>query len=99
MILMYFIVASMAVFAIGISGVISSRNFLIMMLSVEIAITASTLLAMSLFYFTSSSDIIMTLLTFWSIASAEVMALVVFYRYMTKKGIDLDVTKLSKLKN
>ncbi len=99
MIFLYFMVMSVALFAVGLAGVVASRNFLIMMLSIEVALVASTLLALSFFYFVDSSDIILLLLTIWSIASAEVIALVAFYRYMTKQEINLDVSKLSKLKN
>jgi NADH-quinone oxidoreductase subunit K len=98
MIFLYLFALSVAIFAIGISGVVASRNFLIMMLSIEIAITASTIMALSLFYFVSVSNIVLFLLTIWSIASVEVMALVAFYRYMVKGEISLDITKLSKLK-
>jgi len=99
MILLYFVILSSTIFAIGISGVVASRNFLIMMLSIEIALTGSTLLALSLFYYVSASNIVIFLLVIWAIASTEVMALVVFYKYMVKGSISLDVRKLSKLKN
>jgi NADH-quinone oxidoreductase subunit K len=99
-ILSYFIFLSFAVFAIGLAGILASRHFLIMMLSVEIAISASTILAVSLFYFAESgSSILLLLLAIWSVASAEVMAIIVFYRYMARNEVSLDVTKLRKLKN
>ena len=98
MIPIYFIALSISIFAIGMAGVVASRNFLIMLLSIEVAITASTLLAMSFFYYVSLSDIIAFLITVWSIASVEVIALVAFNRYMIKEEISLDVAKLSKLK-
>jgi NADH-quinone oxidoreductase subunit K len=99
MIFVYFIILSIAIFAIGIAGVIASRNFLIMMLSIEIALTASTLLALSFFYFVSSNDIVIFLLVIWSVASTEVLALIVFYKYLVKGEISLDIRKLIKLKN
>jgi NADH-quinone oxidoreductase subunit K len=99
-ILSYFIFLSFVVFAIGLAGILASRHFLIMMLSVEIAISASTILAVSLFYFAESgSSILLLLLAIWSVASAEVMAIIVFYRYMARNEVSLDVTKLRKLKN
>lgn len=99
MIFTYFVLLSISLFAIGISGVLASRNFLIMMLSIEIAITASTLLALSFFYFVSINGIVVFLLAIWSVASAEVMGLIVFYRYTVKGKTSLDITKLSKLRN
>ena len=99
MIFTYFIVVSIAIFAIGISGVIASRNFLVMMLSIEVAITASTLLALSFYYFIAPNNILVFLLVIWSIASTEVIALVAFYKYMVKGEISLDIRKLSRLKD
>lgn len=99
MILLYFVILSSALFAIGISGVVASRNFLVMMLSIEVAIVASSLLAMSFFYYVGANNIVVFLLVIWSIASAEVIALVAFYKYMVKGEISLDIRKLSKLKN
>ena len=95
----YFIEISVIIFAIGISGIAASRNFLIMMLSVEVAIAASTLLAISFFSFIAPGNIVILLVAIWSVASAEVMALVTFYRYLVRYQISLDVSKLSKLKN
>ncbi len=95
----YFILMSISIFALGISGILASRHFLIMMFSVEIALTASTLLAVSLFYFTQAPGTIILLLAIWSAATVEVLAIIVFYRYMTAKGVDLDLLKLSKLRN
>lgn len=99
MIILYFMVFSVALFAIGIAGVVASRNFLVMILSIEVAMAASALLALSMFYYVASSDIIILLLAVWAVASAEVIALVAVYRHMVKQEVSLDVTKLSKLKN
>ncbi len=99
MIYLYFVGLSFALFAIGIAGVAASRHFLIMMLSVEVAIIASTLLATVFFYYTAPGNIITLLLTMWTIASMEVLALIAFYRYLALQEVSLDVTKLSKLKN
>lgn len=99
MIFIYFLGLSFALFALGIAGVAASRHFLIMMLSVEVAIIASTLLATAFFYYAAPGDIIVLLLSIWTVASMEVLALVAFYRYLEVHDISLDVTKLSKLKN
>ncbi len=99
MIFTYFMMLGFIMFSIGISGIAASRNFLIMMLSVEVAIAASTIMALSFFYFAANGNILIFLITIWSIASAEVMVMVAFYRYMVKKEISIDVSRLSKLKN
>lgn len=95
----YFIALSIAMFAIGISGIAASRHFLIMMLSIEVAITASTLLVTAFFYFSSNNNVLLPLLAIWSVAATEVIALVAIYRYLVKEEVSLDITKLSKLKN
>ena len=94
-----FMVLASAMFALGIAGVLSNRNFIIMMLSVEMALISSTLLAVSLFYYSSGGVVVPFLIVIWSVASAEAMTMIVFYRYMTRQQISLDVSKLSKLKN
>ena len=99
MIFTYFMLLGISLFAIGISGILASRNFLIMMLSVEIVIASSTLMALSFFYFVSSNGIVVFLRVIWSAASAEAMAIVALYRYLAKGQTSLDVTKLSKLRN
>ena len=95
----YFIFMSIGIFSLALSGILASRHFLIIMLSVEVALTASTLLAVSLFYFASNGNIITLLLAIWSVASAEILAIIVFYRYIVAKEAGLDVSKLSKLRN
>ncbi len=95
----YFVLMSIGVFSLGISGILASRHFLIMMFSVEVVFTAGTLLAVSVFYFTQAPGTPVLLLAIWAAASAEVLAIIVFYRYMTARGVDLDLMKLSKLRN
>lgn len=95
----YPIALSFAMFALGLGGIAASRHFLIMMISIEVAIMASALLAVTLFYYTISGNIILLLLTIWAVAATEVMALVAVYRYLARAEVSMDVTKLSKLKN
>ena len=95
----YFMGLGFAIFAIGICGMAASRHFLVIMISSEVAIIASTLLSTMFFYFSTNGNIISLLLSLWSVASIEVMAIVVVYRYLAKAEFGLDVTKMSKLKN
>ena len=99
MMLVYFLVFGISLFCIGISGIIASRHFIIMMLSIEIILAASMLLATAFYYYVAPGSIIILLLTLWSIAAAEIMAIVVMYRYMVKEEVSLDVSKLSKLRS
>jgi NADH:ubiquinone oxidoreductase subunit K len=95
----YFVGLGFAIFAVGICGMVASRHFLIMMVASEVAIMAATLLSTMFFYFSTNGSILPLLLSLWSVASIEVIALVVVYRYLAKMEISLDVTKMSNLKN
>ena len=95
----YFMGLSFAIFAVWISCMAASRHFLVMMVSSEVAIIASTLLSTVFFYFSTGGSVLPLLLSLWSVASMEAIALVVVYRYLTKMEVGLDVTKLSNLKN
>lgn len=99
MIFLYFVALGVALFSIGIAGVLSSRHFLIMMLSIELVFAASSLLALTFFYYVTSGNIIVLLFAIFAVASTEVMAIIALYRYMVKGEISLDVANLSKLKN
>jgi NADH:ubiquinone oxidoreductase subunit K len=93
-----FLLLGFALFAIGVAGIAASRHFVIMILAVEIILVASSLIAVSLYSFLSSGEILSLLFVIWSIAAIEVIALVVFYRYLAKLEVSLDVTKLIKYK-
>ena len=95
--IIYFVYLSMALFALGVSGVAASRHFLIMVFSIEIIIVAATLLATALFYSNTYGGIMQLLFALWAIAAAEVIVLIVFYRYIAKYQSSMDVTRLSKL--
>lgn len=95
----YFIMLSFALFALGMAGVAATRHFLLIILSVEMAIVASTLLATAFFYYANAGSIMPLLFTYWSIAAVEAIALVAFYRYMARYELSLDVTKLSKYRD
>jgi NADH:ubiquinone oxidoreductase subunit K len=95
----YFVYVCFALFALGISGVAASRNFIVMMLSIEIAIVAATLLATVIFTAGGQAGIMQLLFALFTIAAAEVMTLIVFYRYLSRYELSMDVAKLSRLKD
>ncbi|MCL4382059.1 hypothetical protein M1614_03735 [Candidatus Marsarchaeota archaeon] len=96
----YFMLLSIALFAIGISGIAVSRHFLIMVFSIEIMIIASSLFALSVFSgFLYYGNIVLLLVFFWSIAAVDIIAAMVFYRYLVRTKMSLDVTKLSEYKD
>jgi len=75
-------------------------TFVLMVFAIEVALVAATLLATAFFYFnTSSGNIMLLLFTIWTIAASEAIALVAFYRYISKYETNMDVTQLSKLRD
>jgi NADH:ubiquinone oxidoreductase subunit K len=95
--IVYFVLASFALFSIGIVGVAITRHFLFMILSIEIALVAASLIATVFFYTTTYGNIMLLLFAIWTVAATEAIALVAFYRYLARYEMSLDVTKLSKL--
>lgn len=94
----YFLIIGFSLLSIGIAGIIGSRHFVVIILSIEIILVAASLLAVSLYGYSYSSIILPLLFVIWAIAAIDVMALVVLYRYMALYKMDLDVSKLSKFK-
>jgi NADH-quinone oxidoreductase subunit K len=99
MIAIYFVALSLAVFAIGAAGIAASRHFLVIVLSIEVMLLASTLLAVALFYYGAAGSIAVLLLSVWSVAAAETMALMALHRCLARWNVSMDVTKLSKLRH
>lgn len=98
MIFIYLLGLSMALFAIGVAGIASSRHFIIMMFSVEIVLVGAALLSASAFSYFGRGNVLLLLFMIWAIAAAEVVAAIALYRYMVRAEVSLDVSKLSKLK-
>ena len=95
----YFVVVSFALFSVGVAGIVATRHFLLMILSIEIALVASALLATTMYFSVAGQGNIMLLLfSIWTIAAAEAIALVYFYRYLARYETSLDVAKLSRLR-
>ncbi|MCL5680199.1 MAG: NADH-quinone oxidoreductase subunit K [Candidatus Marsarchaeota archaeon] len=93
-----FIIISFAVFALGVAGIVSSRNIVIMLLSTEVILLSATLLAVVFFNFNAGGEILPLLFTIWAIAAAEAIMVIVFYRYLVSSKSSLDIKVLSKLR-
>jgi NADH:ubiquinone oxidoreductase subunit K len=92
--------ASVSLFAIALAGIISNRHFIVIMLGVELIFIASIFGLISFFSYARNPDpsAVIMLIALWSVAAAEVIALITFYVYMKAHGSDFDVVKLSRLK-
>ncbi|MGC8571970.1 MAG: NADH-quinone oxidoreductase subunit K [Candidatus Micrarchaeia archaeon] len=97
--IIYFILLGVALFAIGISGMIATKNFMIMLVSIEIALTASALVVLAEFSYSGTENIILALLMIWAIAATEAIALITFYKYAAKREIGADISRFTKLKD
>ncbi len=95
----YLVMLSMAIISIGIAGVMASRHFIIIILSIETLLLGASLLAVSMYSYAIQGAIITLLVSIWSIAAIEVMGAVVIYRYLATNEFSMDVGKLSKLRD
>jgi NADH:ubiquinone oxidoreductase subunit K len=92
--------ASVSLFSIALAGIISNRHLIVIMLGVELIFIASILGLVSFFSYAKNPDssAVIMLVALWSVAAAEVIAVITFYVYMKAHGSDFDVMKLSRLK-
>lgn len=94
----YILVLGFALFSIGVAGVVASKHFVIMVLSIEVMLVSSSMVAISVYSYLSGGEILPLLFVIWAIAALDVIALVVFYRYLAKMKVSLDVTRLNRLR-
>ncbi len=96
----YALYVGLALFSIGIAGIISSRHFILLVVSGEISLLGGIVTLVSFLQFASTNDgsAFSALLSIWSIAALEVIVVVLVYEFMRKKVPDFDISKLSKLK-
>lgn len=95
----YPLMLSAAMLALGIAGVIASRHFIIMMLSIEVVFVGSIIMLVGFFDMIQGSALFLLLLaSIWAVLVAEVSGIVVFYIYMRKRGLGFNVSKFSRLR-
>jgi NADH:ubiquinone oxidoreductase subunit K len=95
-----FLAFGFALFGVGIVGVAASRHFIIMMLAIEVALSAAIVVAAAGYaYSAAGGDVLGLLFTLWAVASAEIMGMVAIYRYMQANGMSMDVRELTKLRD
>ncbi len=86
--------------AIALAGIASHRNLIIILLGVELAFVASTILLVYGIAGLNSdpSQGFIAILSVWTVASVEIISLIAVYVYMKSRGMPLDVSKLSRMK-
>ncbi len=96
--MLLFLILSLEVLAIGFSGLIASRHFLIMIFSIEVMLLSSTLVATAFYYYGVNSNIGVFLFAVWAVMASEVIAVVAVYRYLQESDMSMDIKKLAEMK-
>ncbi|MDE1822721.1 MAG: NADH-quinone oxidoreductase subunit K [Candidatus Micrarchaeota archaeon] len=96
----YIIGTCAALLGVSLAGIITDRHFVVIMLAVEVMLVASMIATVAFISYNEAPDPIgfVFLIALWAVAAAETIALVTFYIYMKYRGVDFDVTKLSRMK-
>lgn len=98
MFVIYLMVLAVALLAMGLAGVVSSKNFVIIILSTELIILGSTLATVSFFSSsaTQNGSFGILVLSLWAIAGVEIIILVAFYTIMKHQVGYFNVNKLDR---
>ncbi len=98
--MLYIFGLSIALFAIGLAGIASDRHLVVIMLAIELIFVASIISLVGFYYYNSpvNPDVFTMLFAIFAVAAVEIITVITFYVYMKQKGMDFDVSKLSKMK-
>ncbi len=98
--LIYILISAVAMISIGIAAIGIERNFITIMLAVELIFMASTIIFVGFFDYSTAPGpwAFVGIFSIWSVAAVEIIALISFYVYMKAKGFDFDVGILSRFK-
>ncbi|MDE1851332.1 MAG: hypothetical protein KGH69_01415 [Candidatus Micrarchaeota archaeon] len=98
--IVYIMGACIALLGVALAGIITDRHFVIIMLAVEVMLVASMVATVAFISYASDADPMgfVLLAALWAVAATETIALVTFYVYMKYRGVDFDVTKLSRMR-
>jgi len=96
----YALLASIAAVGIAFAGAVSSRHFIVAMLSAELMLFSSAVLLATLFAYSPApgSDVFPMMIGIWSVAMAEAVAIMAFYVYVKSHGLGLDLSRISQQK-
>lgn len=98
--ILYLFALSIALLAIGLAAIAAERHLVLIMLAIELIFVGSTIALVSFFSYTSPAnpDAVLMLFSIFAVAAVEIITVITFYVYMKYRGVEFDVTKLSKLK-
>ncbi len=97
----FILAAAVVLLGIALAGIVTDRHFVAIMLAVELMFISSSILLVYFFYYAQNPDasVLPMIVSIWSVAAVEVIALITFYVYMKSRGFDFNVAKLSKLRS
>ncbi|MCL5100653.1 MAG: hypothetical protein M1122_01725 [Candidatus Marsarchaeota archaeon] len=100
MIIAYIISLCFILLAVAFAAIVTDRHFIAIMLAIELIFLASTIALVSFFVYLKnpSPSGPMALLSIWSVASVEIIAVISFYLYIRTRGFSFDIEKLSSMK-
>ncbi len=98
--LFYILSICVALVSIGIAGVAIEKNFITIMLAIELIFLASTIAFVGFFTYSATPNAsgFIGLITVWAVAAVEIISLIAIYIYMKANGFEFDIELLSKLK-
>ena len=96
----YVFIASVALVAVALAGIIVGRHFVFTILGIELILVASATMLVAFFSFANSSnpEVVTMLVGIWAVAAAEAIGMMTLYICMKSYGMDFDTSKLSRLK-
>lgn len=99
-VLLYPLVLALALVAIALAGIATNRNFIVIMLGIELIFVASIILLVAFLETSPTPDPsgVFMLFSIWSVAAVEVIAIIAFYVYIKFRGLSFDVSKLTRMK-
>ncbi|MEM0200928.1 MAG: hypothetical protein QXD23_00810 [Candidatus Micrarchaeaceae archaeon] len=98
--LFYILSICVALMSIGIAGVAIEKNFITIMIAIELIFLASSIAFVGFFSYSSSPNAsgFVGLITIWAVAAVEIISLIAIYIYMKANGFEFNIELLSKLK-
>ncbi len=98
--LLYIIGICAAMVSIGIAAVIIEKNFITIMLAVELIFMASTIAFVGFYSYSSAPGpwAFIGIFSVWSVAAVEIISLIAIYVYMKARGFNFDIGILTKFK-
>ena len=96
----YILILCFSMVGIGIAAVGFEKNFITIMFAIELIFMASTIAFVGFFEYSSSQNAtgFVGLISVWTVAAVEIVALIAFYIYMKARGFDFDISLLDKMK-